>query len=378
MSLKVTRLLVVLCLSLVASNASAGKLSSVRSKTSKSKPQRREPAANSNSSSDDDDSSDREERRERKRNRDSSSLSVSLGKLASVRTQTRRERPRRPSSRPTPPRHQNRPPRRRPARSGWTSPGFGIGFGSGFNFDSCAPTIVEEHHYYGSPADFGVPDTWIVTDPVPTLPPVMPAESVVRAQIVEEPIYEPLCEPIACEPDSICEEVTLVEDGWLLDPFQVRFEIDYAGDEADVSRMGFGLLLNATKGLGIDTGARLFRERGADLRDHMWVGDFNVTYEFLATNVIRTRAGIGLNFLSDAYGGDAGLNLTVGSDLFLGPITFTGEADLGTIGDTDLFHGRVSAAFRCSDHLESFVGYDHLDIGGVKFAGLLAGVRFRY
>ena len=142
--------------------------------------------------------------------------------------------------------------------------------------------------------------------------------------------------------------------------------------------MGFGLLANATQGLGLDTGARLFRERGADIRDHLWIGDFNIVYELAVSELARTRAGIGFNFLSDAYGGEGGLNLTIGTDIFAGPVTFTGEADFGTLGDADLFHGRVTAALRCTGQLETFLGYDHLDIGGVEFSGILAGLRFRY
>jgi hypothetical protein len=30
------------------------------------------------------------------------------------------------------------------------------------------------------------------------------------------------------------------------------------------------------------------------------------------------------------------------------------------------------------EHLEWFAGYDHLDIGGVQFRGVLAGLRFRF
>ncbi len=193
------------------------------------------------------------------------------------------------------------------------------------------------------------------------------------------PMY-PSNEPSVVEELSTPVEHTIVDSSlhWSPSPYQVRFEIDYAGDESDVSRMGFGLLANATRGLGVDTGVRLFREKGSDFRDHLWLGDFNVTYELHASKHMRTRAGIGVNFLADGYGADAGLNLTAGADIFLGPLTFTGEADLGTVGDADLFHGRISAAFRCSDQMESFVGYDYVDIGGVEFSGLLAGVRFRY
>lgn len=194
---------------------------------------------------------------------------------------------------------------------------------------------------------------------------VMPAESNVLQ-------YDPVCE-------ISTEEVVVPQDsgGWL-DPFQVRFEIDYASDEDDVDRMGFGLLMHATGGLGIETGVRLFREEAADFRDHLWIGDFNVVYELSATKYVRTRAGVGLNWLADRYGAAAGLNLTAGTDVFAGPVTFSGELDFGTMGDADVLHGRITAAVRLQEHAEWFAGYDYLDIGGVEIHGVLAGLRFRF
>lgn len=175
----------------------------------------------------------------------------------------------------------------------------------------------------------------------------------------------------------VTERAVAVDPFDVLPDFQVRFEIDYAGDEADVDRSGFGLLLNATAGLGIDTGARIFRESSDDFRDHLWLGDFNIVYELFPNEFVRTRAGIGFNWLSDAYGSDAGLNLTLGTELFAGPIIFTGEVDMGTLGDADLFHGRLTAAISNGDHVEFFAGYDFLDIGGTEIRGAVAGIRFR-
>lgn len=164
----------------------------------------------------------------------------------------------------------------------------------------------------------------------------------------------------------------------MLAPWNVRFEIDYTSDVDDVARMGFNLLANATGGLGLDTGLRLFRERDQDFRDHLWVGDFNIVYELAPTQWIRPRVGVGVNYMADRWGAEAGLNLTVGADLFTGPITFTGELDLGTLGDSDLLHGKLTAGFRSSDHVEWYAGYDYLDIGGIEFQGVVAGLRFRF
>lgn len=319
------------------------------------------------------------------------------GKLSSVRDRVRRPTAPKPQPVPAGPTVVDRPSRnrsprggrnhhdhRRPGRSGRRPSTFGFSFGQTFPTAPCPPTtIVRERfvypttlqtfadpYYEAGPQLNGPTGQPYFEEPIltaPTAPPVMPPSSEV---IVSE---------AACMPcNETCTEGIVATEEWPINPYHIRFEIDYAGDEADVSRMGFGFLANVTRGIGVDTGVRLFRERDTDFRDHLWVGDFNITYELAASQFMRTRAGIGVNFLADWYGSDAGLNLTIGTDIFMGRLTLTGEADLGTLGDTDLFHGRVSAALKCDEHVETFVGYDFVDIGGVEFSGILAGLRFRY
>ena len=339
--------------------ASAGKLSALRDKTrgsnttSKTKPTASAPRS---SSSNDDDS-------------DSDVGSKVIGTLASVVGEVRREKKTessspRPQSRPRPSRQRDRRPTRSHRRSHHPR-----GLFMQLNSSPRVPTtIIEEHHYH------------------------VPPEPILVAPNAPEPIcYEPveyiqptttLAQPVVPEPTIICEEVAppiLVEEiGDTLNPWYGRFDIDYAAEDEDVSRMGFGLLVGVSGGVGLDAGMRLFRERDVDFRDHLWFGDFNVTYEILPAEWIRTRAGIGVNFLADRIGGEAGFNMTVGSDLLMGPVTLSGEVDFGTLGDADLFHGRATLGLRQGDHAEWFAGYDHLDVGGVEMGGVVAGIRFRW
>lgn len=236
-------------------------------------------------------------------------------------------------------------PRRSPRHH---QPASSFGFYSHYAPAVCGPTVVEEHHYFGAPV------------------PVSSDAYAPAIALSTEPIFE--------EP-----EIATLEErvDFSLAPFHLRFELDHASDEADLTRTGFGLLLNATGGLGIDTGIRLFRENDAEFRDHMWIGDFNIVYEIFPTSFSRTRAGIGLNWLSDPFGREAGVNLTVGTDLFAGPLTFSAEVDLGTLGDTDLSHGRLTASIRPGDFVEWFAGYDYLNIGGTEIRGIVGGLRFR-
>ncbi|MCP4190816.1 MAG: hypothetical protein GY768_09330 [Planctomycetaceae bacterium] len=162
-------------------------------------------------------------------------------------------------------------------------------------------------------------------------------------------------------------------------PWQMRFGMEYGSDVEDLSHFGFDLLANRTAGFGIDTSVRMHRERGFDFRDHLWVGDVNLVYELFPTKHVRPRAGIGINWLADDIGGEAGLNLTLGVDVTLWErLQLTGEVDCGAIGDADLFHARATVGYGLSDHLEWFAGYDQLNVGSVAIDGLVTGIRFRF
>ena len=161
-------------------------------------------------------------------------------------------------------------------------------------------------------------------------------------------------------------------------PWQFRFGAEFGTNTNEISQVGFDFLANRHAGFGIDTELKLFQERDGNYRDHLWVGDFNIVYELFPTDRVRPRAGIGVNWLADHEGYEAGLNLTLGADLKLTEhFMLSGETDFGTLGNADNFHGRVTVGFTRGP-VEWFAGYDHRDIGGVELQGLLAGLRFRF
>ncbi len=306
-------------------------------------------------------------------------------KLGSIRAATnqhasRDRRPRDPAPVPVrSDRHQPYHHRHRPLRH----PRWQYGFG--FDYHSPRPvTVVEEHHYYDNgfsiPPNSVVPcDPVVIHDGTESYAPIEELTTPGEPFILPQPIVTPVM-PAESSIVTECDEqqVVISDFASTLKPIHFRLELDHANDEADVDRTGFGMLLNATGGLGVDLGVRLFRERDADFRDHMWMGDANIVYEIMPSDFARTRVGIGINWLADSYGGESGLNLTLGTDLFAGPVVFSGEVDLGTLGDADLFHGRLTAALRQGEHIEWFAGYDYLDIGGVEIRGVVGGVRFRF
>lgn len=194
-------------------------------------------------------------------------------------------------------------------------------------------------------------------------------------------IYEPVVEPIPI--NAISEQVVDQDPGlggeFFSDPFRtsvLRSTIWYGAGVDDISQGGFDLLLQVPGSLGLEGSIRNVRERG--FSDHIWLGDLNLVFEPINTNRVRIRAGVGLNFLSDFYGGETGLNLTVGFDSRLtSRLIMAGEFDYGNLGASDYTHGQISLGYRLQ-RSELVVGYDHIDLGGVDLQSPFIGLRFRY
>ena len=186
----------------------------------------------------------------------------------------------------------------------------------------------------------------------------------------------PPMEQVILEPPMV--ETIPAHDIVFQAPWQVRFGAEFGTNTNEISQVGFGFLANRYAGFGIDTELKLFQERDGNYRNHLWLGDFNIVYELFPTDRIRPRAGIGINWLADHEGHEAGINLTLGADLKLTEhFMLSAETDFGTLGNVDNFHGRITVGFTRGP-VEWFAGYDHRDIGGVELQGLLAGLRFRF
>ncbi len=223
--------------------------------------------------------------------------------------------------------------------------GLGIVIGSIFS-----PPVEEVHVFHHSPAAVVVP--------------------------AAQPVYQPVVSPVIEQP--------IVESNYFVDStnsfdWGIRLTAVGGTDFDDIAFGSFGLLLQVPGGLGVDTSVKMLRESGMDIRDHLYFGDVNVVYEPIATQNFRMRVGVGINWLGDSYGGDAGFNMTSGFDLRLTDrILATGEIDFGSIGDTDITHAQISLGRAISQNTEWTVGYDNLDIGGVTIGSAFTGLRFRF
>ncbi|MEM7453712.1 MAG: hypothetical protein AAF456_05080 [Planctomycetota bacterium] len=160
--------------------------------------------------------------------------------------------------------------------------------------------------------------------------------------------------------------------------WSARITAHYGNDFDGIGQGGLSFLFQNPGGGGLDASVTMLRERGTGWRDHLWIGDANLVYEFTEGEV-RSRIGIGVNWLGDRYGGEAGLNLTGSMDWRLSDLTtFTGEVDFGSLADADFLHTRVSLSRAVSGNTELMVGYDYYDIGGTEISSLVTGFTFRF
>jgi hypothetical protein len=161
--------------------------------------------------------------------------------------------------------------------------------------------------------------------------------------------------------------------------WSTRLSMQGGTDFEDLTIGSLGLLLQPPGGLGLDTSVTMFRESGLDFRDNLFLGDVNLVFEPVASDLFRLRVGVGVNWLGDSYGGDAGFNMTTGFDWNLAPRWWmTGEVDLGTIGDTDLTHAQISLGRSLGQSTAWTTGYRYHDIGGVTIGSAFTGLQFRF
>jgi len=208
--------------------------------------------------------------------------------------------------------------------------------------------------------------------------PVISAQVVPPSVIVAEP--EPVYQPVVTEviESPIAEADYFSKNASNFD-WGVRMSAVGGTDFDDIVFGRFDLLLQVHGGPGIDTSVTMIRESGMSFRDHLFLGDVNFVYEPVAGDNFRIRIGIGVNWLGDSYGGDAGFNMTSGFDWRLtNRATVSGVIDFGSIGDTDITHARLGLGRLVSPNTEWVVGYDYLDISGVTIGSAFTGLQFRF
>jgi hypothetical protein len=156
----------------------------------------------------------------------------------------------------------------------------------------------------------------------------------------------------------------------------VRARSEYATEFDHLQRVGGRLLLSTSSRFGLDTQMDCLRESllsGSD--DKIWLGDLNVVFRFAQSETMQWRAGLGMNWLDDPRQSDFGFNFTYSVDFYpRHPWVVSAELDWGTLGHAELFRGRTTTGILIGG-LETYVGYEYLDIDRTQTNSLIGGVQ---
>lgn len=158
-------------------------------------------------------------------------------------------------------------------------------------------------------------------------------------------------------------------------PYSVRASVEYDNDLEDLSRIGTKLLVETKQRWGIDTQWNQYFENRPGRVDELTTGDLNLTFRFAQSETMQFRSGLGVNFLHNRGGTDAGFNFTYGVDWYPTKLLISStEIDWGYVGNASLFHFRTTLGVHYR-RLETYVGYDYTNIETVELNGLVSGIR---
>lgn len=306
------------------------------------------------------------------------------GKLSRVREQVRRASP--PADRVTHEdaarRKRKRAQRRRRNHSHRRVRGAGCWDGMftlshathGWCYEPIAPTLI-----YAAPP--------LVTPVAPAppayaLPPTVYAAPPATEQLSIQPITESIVKSFAAFPFADGAEGFFVyhepspNEGGLAKHWLGKLQVELADASGRVDRTGIAFLLEGDHGFGFDFDWNSYTEQlPGGGHDELNLGRLNLLYRIVETDRALVRAGVGVGWLDDQHGTDAGLNLTLQSDLLLSRNWVgSAELDFGTLGDAQTLHaaGTVGRRFgRC----EVYGGYDYRRVGAVDLQGPTVGLR---
>lgn len=155
--------------------------------------------------------------------------------------------------------------------------------------------------------------------------------------------------------------------------------LEYGNDYDQLERMSGQLRLTHVTSWGIDTTWSSYQENFATGgQDQLWIGDVNLTYQIASRNNFISRVGLGINWLDDSIGTEAGINVTYGADIFFdSPFVISSEIDWGTLGEAERFHARATVGV-VLDRVEAFSGFDYESFDGRPLKSVVFGVRLWY
>lgn len=210
----------------------------------------------------------------------------------------------------------------------------------------------------------------------------------------EPAVPTPLVRPVAS--DSTAVDIPIVElsrcrfpygdacPGYAIDSspthegdnFVARVRMEHGFRYDGVQRSGIAAHLEDRGGVGLQGDWHRYTERlDTGRTDRLDFGDVNVVFRAVETEQFHARVGLGVNWMNDRFGTEAGVNFTAGVECFpVRPWVVTAELDIGGIGEATMIHGRVTVG-AIWDRIEFFAGYDVRTIESVTLQGPLAGLR---
>ena len=232
-------------------------------------------------------------------------------------------------------------------------------------FDSdpyCAPPVVEQriYHTYPNEQTYTVPAAPRCADPV---------QSSLAASFPNRFTPYPYAE--GCD-GRLFTTSNVCGHQWL-----GRVQYEYGSDSDDLDRNGIGFLLEHAGGFGIDFDWDSYTETlPGGGHDELHIGEFDFLYRVAQSDHLLMRAGVGVSWLGDSIGSEAGVNFTIKADYMPSrPFVFSGELDFGTLGDAENFHAAGSVGAMLG-RAEIYGGYDYRRIGDVEIEGPQIGIRF--
>ena len=219
--------------------------------------------------------------------------------------------------------------------------------------------------------------------PVCVGPPVYVQQPVYPAPTFVEPIVESFSNRFPAYPYSDGQHGAMVmgtsdrSASWLEGKaWSGRVQMEWGSDLDDLDRHGIAFFLESSSGLGIDFDWDSYSESlPAGGHDELHLGKFNVMYRIAETEHSLWRIGVGAAWLGDQVDTDFGVNFSIKADYMPSrPWVFSGELDLGTLGDAEMLHASGTVGLMIN-RCEIYGGYDYRRIGDAELSGPMLGLR---
>ncbi|MEP3482701.1 MAG: hypothetical protein ABJZ55_25885 [Fuerstiella sp.] len=130
--------------------------------------------------------------------------------------------------------------------------------------------------------------------------------------------------------------------------------------------------------LGFDTETSYFTENVPTGTDEFWRGDANLTWRFAQNERWQFRAGIGVNWVNDRRGTEAGINGTYNIEWFpKDPWVLSSSLDAGSVGSSGLLHTRNTVGLT-HNGWGVFTGHDYLKLDSTSLQTWISGIEYRF